>query len=65
MGVNGMSVWPLLILVIVVIPFWQIFKKAGYSPWHSLWMLIPMANLIALYVLAFSTWPASNKSTTE
>jgi hypothetical protein len=41
--------------VLLIIPFWQLFSKAG---WWSLLMVIPLVNLIALYVLAFSKWPS-------
>ena len=41
---------------IIVVPFWFIFKKAGFSPFMSLLMIIPFVNLIMLYVLAFSAW---------
>lgn len=44
--------------LILIIPFWQLFSKAGYSGWWSLLMVIPLVNLIALYVLAFSNWPS-------
>lgn len=48
---------PLLISVLIVmIPFWFIWKKAGFSPWLCLLMLIPLLNLVMLYVLAFSDW---------
>ena len=59
--VHGYSIRPLHLLVaaaLIVIPFWQIFSKAGYSGWLSLLMLLPLVNVIALYVLAFSDWPA-------
>jgi Zn-dependent protease with chaperone function len=52
----------LISIVIVIIPFWVIFKKAGMSPFLSLLMLIPIAGVVMLYVLAFSQWkvvPAS------
>jgi hypothetical protein len=42
--------------IVMVIPYWQIFKKAGFSPWLSLLMLVPFANIIILYVVAFSPW---------
>jgi hypothetical protein len=42
--------------VVMVIPFWFIFKKAGFSPWLSLLMLVPLASIIILYVIAFSEW---------
>lgn len=43
-------------LAIVIIPFWQIFKKAGMAGALSLLMAIPLVNLVMLYVLAFSQW---------
>jgi hypothetical protein len=39
-----------------VIPYWVIFKKAGFNPLLSLLMLIPVINLIVLFVVAFSDW---------
>ena len=41
---------------IVLVPFWQIFKKAGMTPALSLLMILPLVNLVMLYVLAFSRW---------
>jgi hypothetical protein len=43
-------------VLIYLVPIWQIVKKAGFSPALSLLMLIPMVNLVMLYVFAFSTW---------
>lgn len=60
--VHGYGIGPLYLLFVaalIVIPFWQIFLKAGYSGWLSLLMLLPLVNLIALYILAFSDWPAT------
>ncbi len=45
-------------LVILVIPYWQIFKKAGHPAAFGLLMCIPLVNLIMLYYLAFSDWPS-------
>ena len=42
--------------IIAVIPYWMIFKKAGFSPWLSLLFFVPVANIIVLYVVAFSRW---------
>ena len=47
----------LIAALIVIIPFWRIFSKAGYSGWLSLLMVIPLVNLIMLYFLAFADWP--------
>ena len=62
--VHGYGIGPLHLLIVagvIIVPFWQIFSKAGYSGWLSFLMLLPFINLIALYVLAFSDWPALRK----
>lgn len=46
----------LIMIVVVMIPYWFIWKKAGFSPWLSLLMFVPLLNLVMLYVLAFSEW---------
>ena len=58
-GMNEMAWWfgahwltMLLGAVVIVFPFWKIFVKAGFSGWLGLLMIIPMINLIVLYVLA-------------
>ncbi len=55
-----MAIIPLLILIgiaIVIVPFWFILKKAGFTPWLSLVCLIPsLGVLVLLYVLAFADW---------
>jgi hypothetical protein len=43
-------------LAIIVIPFWFICKKAGFSPWLTLLNIIPLGNLVLIYVLAFAEW---------
>lgn len=64
------AVMPFVILIgliVVVVPYWFIWKKAGFSPWFSLIMFIPFINLIMLYVLAFSEWkvvPVSRSAAT-
>ena len=46
------------ITAIVLPPFWVIFKKAGFQPILSVLMLVPLVNLVVLYVVAFSAWKA-------
>jgi hypothetical protein len=47
--------------IVLIIPFWQLFSKAGYSGWWSLLMIVPLVNVVTLYVLAFSPWPSLQK----
>lgn len=44
----------LFLASLVVVPFWQIFKKTGLPAPLSILMLVPLVNLILLYVVAFS-----------
>jgi hypothetical protein len=48
----------ILILGLFIIPFWKIFSKAGFSPLLAIPMAIPIVNLILLFYLAFTEWPA-------
>jgi hypothetical protein len=61
-GLGVHTLWMLLMALVVVVPFWRICVKAGYSGWLSVLVLIPLANLVFLYFLAFSTWPSQRGS---
>jgi hypothetical protein len=50
------GIFMLVMLAVVIVPCWFICKKAGFSPWLSLLNLIPVGNLVLLYVLAFADW---------
>lgn len=58
---TGLSPWHLLITVIVVsgyfVPVWRIVRKAGYPGVLSLLLLVPIVNVVMLWMFAFSTWP--------
>jgi hypothetical protein len=45
-----------VICILVIIPFWKIFKKAGFSPYISLFTIVPIVNVLTLYFVAFSDW---------
>ncbi len=47
-----------LTLVLVILPFWLICKKAGFHGALSLLVLVPIGNVILLFMLAFMDWPA-------
>ena len=44
-------------LVIFVVPLVKILRKSGYSGWWILIWLVPIANIVMLWVFAFSDWP--------
>ena len=48
---------PLCLSLLIVIPWWFIFRKAGYSKWLSLMMILPGANFVILIWFASVEWP--------
>jgi hypothetical protein len=68
MGNIGMQELLLIIAVIAVfgsiftvVPYWFIFRKAGYHPALSLLMIVPFVGLIMKFFLAFAEWPSLKK----
>jgi len=59
---TGLAMRELVILVlvaaVVVWPFCRVYSRAGWSPWVGLLMVIPLVNLITLWVFAYAQWPA-------
>ena len=52
----------LAIAVLVALAFGAIFRKAGYSPWLGVLMLVPLVNLIVLLWFAFTPdWPVHRR----
>ncbi|OGB25994.1 MAG: hypothetical protein A3I66_09800 [Burkholderiales bacterium RIFCSPLOWO2_02_FULL_57_36] len=47
----------LLFWAVFLVPMWRIISKAGYSGAWALISLIPVVNIIALWIFAFATWP--------
>jgi len=59
MGSLSISHWVfvLIIAVVLIVPFWKIFPRAGWSSYLALLMVVPVLNWILLWVLAFKKWP--------
>jgi len=47
----------LIVAIITALIFCKIFSKAGYCWALGLLMLVPIANIIMPFVLAFGDWP--------
>ena len=60
------GIWQLLITVVLVgglyvFPLWKIARKAGYAGSLSLLMLVPVLNVVLLWLFAFADWPMRQK----
>ncbi len=64
----GLQEWLLIAIIFgvlattTVLPFWFIFKKAGFNPALSILSVIPFVNIAVMFYLAFAPWPALNRS---
>lgn len=56
MGGLELGFW-LLYGVSTLVGYVFILRKAGYSGWLVLLGLIPLVNVVAFFVFAFSEWP--------
>ena len=61
------SIWHWLIVILfVVLPIWltaRIVGKAGFSGWWGIVSIVPVLNLIMIWVFAFIDWPATSSGT--
>jgi hypothetical protein len=57
----GFGHWIFFVIMaaVVLYPTGRILNRLGLSPFWSLLILVPLVNLLSLWVLAFSDWPAS------
>jgi hypothetical protein len=64
MGGIGVFHWVMVLGVIAVfaVPISKILRRAGYSGWWTIAFFVPLVNLIALWVFAFSDWPVERHS---
>lgn len=50
----------LLSLIAVGIPVYKILERTGHSGWLVILALIPVVNVVALWVFAYKKWPSGN-----
>jgi hypothetical protein len=48
----------LLLSIALFALFGRVVRRAGFSPWWVLLALVPLVNLVVLWVFAYSRWPA-------
>jgi uncharacterized membrane protein YhaH (DUF805 family) len=56
-GLLGLIV-VVIVLLIYGVPAVRIVQKAGYSGWWCLLLLVPIVNIVMIWVFAFASWPS-------
>ncbi len=57
MGHVGFPELIAIMAILVIVPFWKIFIKAGFPGQLSLVLLVPVFGVLIIYYLAFAEWP--------
>ena len=52
----------LVLLTVPIVMIARVLRRAGYSPWWVLLLLVPLVNLIALWIFAYARWPAIDEA---
>jgi hypothetical protein len=64
---GSFSIWHWIVvlfwLAILIVPTWRIVKRAGFPGALSLLGLVPVVNIILLWVFAFVKWPNQRTDT--
>jgi hypothetical protein len=65
MGTFGLwhAIWFTFWVALFLIPAWRIVQKAGFPGALSLLLLIPLVNIIMVWVFAFVRWPNQKAGT--
>ena len=56
------AIFILVMIAFYVLIAYMIVKRAGYNPWLSLLILVPLANFVMLLIFAFSDWPVQREN---
>jgi hypothetical protein len=66
---GSFSIWHALFvfvsLLLYLVPTVRIIKRAGFSPYWAALCFIPLVNYVALWVFAYSDWPALSNNSDE
>lgn len=58
---GAVSIWHWLILLayafLVCFPIARILRRLGLAGWWALLAIVPLVNLLALWIFAFARWP--------
>ena len=65
---GSLSIWQWLfvifLIVVLSIPIARILTRIGYSKWWTIVYFIPFVNIVGIWILAYSRWPAVDRTGT-
>lgn len=63
MGTFSVFHWLIVLITgfVVVFPTWKILGRMGFPGWWALLSVVPVLNLILLWVVSLVRWPVENQ----
>lgn len=58
---SPVAVLALALLAVPLVLIGRVLRRAGLSAWWVLLVLVPLVNLVALWVFAWMRWPAIDR----
>lgn len=55
------AVLALVLLAVPMVLIARVLRRAGYSSWWVLLVLVPLVNVVALWAFAYIRWPAIDR----
>ncbi len=55
--------WLIIYAVVVIIPIAKILGRIGFNQWWAAVAVIPLVNLVFLWIFAFIDWPRDAAAT--
>ena len=49
------------VTILMFVAWWKICRKAGFSGWLALLMLVPVVNIALPLIVAFMDWPVEQE----
>jgi len=64
MGSLSIYQWLIIIFFIVILsfPIARILSRIGFSKWWTIVYFIPFVNIVGIWILAYSRWPAVDRA---
>ena len=53
---NVIAIMVIFSIVIIILFYWKIYSKAGFTEWLSITMIIPLLNVVMLFYFAVADW---------
>ncbi len=56
-------IWMIIYVAVMVVPIAKILGRIGFNQWWAAVAIVPMVNLIFLWIFAFIDWPREREAT--